>query len=1009
MGKVKMKNSMKVSMSLALVTTMVGSNVLVNINAIYALTSELNSKEEIVQQQETNNYSKLLVNEVYGGGGKSGKDGQLNAPYMYDFIEIYNPTNEDISLEGLTLRYTNSSGKTVQNYNFVEGQVIKANDYFLLRGETTLGNDGDKGHGLVFEADAYFDEPDKGIGMSDSKGNVEILKGKEVIDAVAFGKPDTFKGEGTSAVTLDIYSSAKRKDFQDTNDNSVDLEKVEPTPTKSGGEVVLSEVSKIQHIREDESLIGQTVIIEASVTGLNITSGNTTVAYVQDMSNAGIAIENLKDVKLGQKVKITGTVKVESNELRIEATESSIIDANENTVAPKVVKADEVKNYPAMYVKVTGNVTSKESDKLVINDALTVHLNDNFEVETGRNITLNGIVSIVNDDAFVMVRDNSEIKINAEGIKDTLSVEKIGGFNTGNISKDDGAAEIVKYNSDNNKMYLVNGINQTIDIISMDDVNGEEYKDLKAEKSINLAQVVEKNGFVYGDITSVDVNIKEKVVVASVQEADYTKAGKVVVMDYDGNIVSTYEVGIQPDMVKMTSDGKYIMTADEAEPRLGLANGQDPEGSISIIDYKTGDTKIVKFDDESVIASNVHIRNKKALNDLEPEYIAINDDNTKAYVSLQENNAIATIDIQSGKVLSVKSLSFKDHSVENAGLDAAKDNNIDIERLPILGAYMPDGISYVNIGGVDYIVTANEGDATEWKEFLNIDKFANVKNKITIENNIFKGMTKEEAQAKLNEMKNTNKYDSLEVLTDMGTDAIYTLGGRSFSIFNANTMEVVFDSGDDFEQITAQRFPEYFNANNKDVKIDYRSGKRGPEPEDVKIGKVGNRIYAFTGLERVGGVMTYDITNPANAKFVNYKNTRDYSADIAGDVAPEGLEFISAENSPNGYPMLLVANEVSGTVAINKIGNEKFTPGINPPVGDGTEEDNMQVTPDVNPSVEDESEDDTKPEVDFHPEDKEETESPKTSDTSIIGYVAGAILSVAGLGYVKLRNNRKNN
>ena len=130
-------------------------------------------------------------------------------------------------------------------------------------------------------------------------------------------------------------------------------------------------------------------------------------------------------------------------------------------------------------------------------------------------------------------------------------------------------------------------------------------------------------------------------------------------------------------------------------------------------------------------------------------------------------------------------------------------------------------------------------------------------------------------------------------------------------------MELVFDSGADFEKITLEKYPEYFNASNDKVELDKRSGKKGPEPEDIKIGNINDKTYAFIGLERIGGVMVYDITNTKESKFVDYINTRDFSEDIKGDVSPEGLEFIPGNDKNN--PLLLVSNEVSGTVAVYEI------------------------------------------------------------------------------------------
>ncbi|USK35116.1 choice-of-anchor I family protein [Bacillus sp. F19] len=290
---------------------------------------------------------------------------------------------------------------------------------------------------------------------------------------------------------------------------------------------------------------------------------------------------------------------------------------------------------------------------------------------------------------------------------------------------------------------------------------------------------------------------------------------------------------------------------------------------------------------------------------MEPEYIALSKDGSKEYVSLQENNAIASIDVATGKVISVKSLGYKDHSLSGNELDAARNDKIEIERLPVLGAYMPDSITQVEIGGISYLVTANEGDATEWEEFENIADFSDVKESISLKSNLFKGMSPEEAESAFDKMKNSGDYDKLEVLTDRGTDAIYTLGGRSFSIWKADTMELVYDSGSDFEKITAQRYPEVFNWSNDDSAFEKRSAKKGPEPEDVKIGMIGNEVFAFVGLERIGGMMAYNISNPESSQFANYINTRDFSKAIAGDVAHEGLEFVPAEKSPTGRPLVL--------------------------------------------------------------------------------------------------------
>lgn len=542
--------------------------------------------------------------------------------------------------------------------------------------------------------------------------------------------------------------------------------------------------------------------------------------------------------------------------------------------------------------------------------------------------------SIIGEISTIKAQTNNRVENSNQTKKyeNTLDISKIAGYDVGVKDEDGGVAEIVKFNSDNNKFYLINGKMQTIDIVSLDGLKDEEGQVLKKEKSVNIADSVNSSNFIYGDLTSIDINIKEDIVVATVQNQDYKKSGKIVVMDYEGNVLEMFDAGIQPDNVKISNDGKYILSADEGEPREGKSSKDwDPEGSVTIVNYETKETKTVKFDDQSKIDKDVCIRNKEggAVLDLEPEYIALSHDESKGYISLQENNAIATIDIKGGALVSVKSLGFKDNSIKGNEIDAGRDGIINIENLPIKSLYMPDSLSSVNINGKDYIVTANEGDATEWgkedAEFINISKFGDYfeDKDLNSTDDTFGGMTAEEAKIKFEEMKASGNYDKLEVLTDMGDDAIYILGGRSFSIWDADNMKLVYDSGSDFEKITAEVLPEGFNWSNDDNELDKRSSKKGPEPEDIKIGRVGEKIYAFIGLERIGGVMTYDITSPSESKYANYINTRDFSDKIMGDVSPEGLEFVSSEKSSTGKPLILVGNEVSGTVSILQLGVDK--------------------------------------------------------------------------------------
>lgn len=204
---------------------------------------------------------------------------------------------------------------------------------------------------------------------------------------------------------------------------------------------------------------------------------------------------------------------------------------------------------------------------------------------------------------------------------------------------------------------------------------------------------------------------------------------------------------------------------------------------------------------------------------------------------------------------------------------------------------MPDGISLYEIGGETYLLTANEGDARAWPVETEADS-----NEIKDKESQVTGL---KPGGKVTWF-DVDQYDGLEAGTD------YIFGGRSFTLFKVtrNGLEEAFDSGSDFERITNEKLPEYFNCSNDTIEIEDRSGKKGPEPESVAVGTVGSKTYAFIALERIGGVMVYDITAPENTEFVNYINSREFNNNIQGDVSPEGLCFIPAAQSKIGKPLL---------------------------------------------------------------------------------------------------------
>lgn len=523
----------------------------------------------------------------------------------------------------------------------------------------------------------------------------------------------------------------------------------------------------------------------------------------------------------------------------------------------------------------------------------------------------------------------------ADSPDDAFGIHKVAEYAVGSTDPDGGVAEIVSWNKENSSFYLVNGSTDpaSLEIVAMPESGYDPGAPLPLEltTSIDIVALLAEvaPGFTYGDLTSVAVSTASNLVYVAVQEADFAAPGLIVALGYDGEYVTSYEAGVQPDMVTTAGGGRYVLTADEGEPRDSTV-ANDPEGTITVVDTKTGAVKHLGFGDTDKIDPDVHVRGveespagsglfparglEDAVTDFEPEYITVSGrgDDLTAYVSLQENNAIATVDVDKRQLVSVHSLGLKDHSAPGNEIDVIRDGAIGIESVPAWGQYMPDGVASYEVDGETYVLSANEGDAAEFiEQVIDSDDLAPY---------LPVGSAAAEYFADL-------PSGGIEVAADMGTDGVYLYGARSFSIWSAGDMQQVFDSGSDFEDITAERLPDYFNISNDDFEpddFDKRSNRKGPEPEGVTVGQVAGRTYAFVGLERIGGVMTYDVTDPAEPLFVNYVNTRDFPAAENTDNSPEGLDFIPASESPTGTAMLLVAFEVGGRVAAYELDLEPY-------------------------------------------------------------------------------------
>ena len=532
-----------------------------------------------------------------------------------------------------------------------------------------------------------------------------------------------------------------------------------------------------------------------------------------------------------------------------------------------------------------------------------------------------------------------------------LNLTQIARYSAGQYNVDGGVMEIVAYNQATEWAYAINGQSGKLAAIPLAGLTAGAHVEELTGTEIDVKALVEAEDstFQYGDMTSVAISPDSTTLAAALQAQGSNDAGRVALFtcEEDGSLTleALVETGAQPDMVTFAGDG-VVLTADEGEPREGYGeNIADPKGSVTVVDVEAQESTVVDFSAfdsqrDQLAEDGIVLKKGSAPSvDLEPEYIAVS--GGKAYVTLQENNAIAVLDIDSQTFEGVYSAGFEDHSTTAIDLDK-KDDAYDPQTYEsLLGIRMPDGIAAFTVEGTTYLVTANEGDAREWGDedlgtfYLSEDErdfgeegVTSPTGAITAENSGLEGKVV---------FFKTEDFDGLDPEKD------YVFGGRSFTVFQAteNGLEEVFTSGDDFEALTAQYVPEYFNASNDNAVLDDRSGKKGPEAESVTVGTVDGKTYAFVALERTGGVMAYDITDPEAITFVNYVNTRDFGTTVegseeyedgeldkwvtGGDVAPEGLLFLDAASSPNGEPLLLAACEVSGTVAVYQLGSEDLT------------------------------------------------------------------------------------
>jgi hypothetical protein len=504
----------------------------------------------------------------------------------------------------------------------------------------------------------------------------------------------------------------------------------------------------------------------------------------------------------------------------------------------------------------------------------------------------------IKDNDYMTPTPNNELKLNL-----------LTSFSNG--AEGTNSAEIVAFDPTTDKLYIANSIGAKVDIVDL--------ANPATPVLINSISITP-----YGNINSLTVH--NGVVACAVENVNPQLNGKIVFLDQNGVFISQVSVGAMPDMITFNNDYTKVLVACEGEPKSDYSI--DPEGSVGIIDITSGYPALTaanvtmvnfqSFNGQEATLRSQGIRifgpGSSAAQDFEPEYITLSEDNSTAYVSLQENNAMAVINIAAGTVSAIRPLGTMNYANGNNGLDASDQTaGVFIGSVPVKGMFMPDALAHATIGGAEYIFSANEGDAREYTAITEVARLsatsldASIPDQNILKHNQFLG--------RINVTNASGDTDN-----DGDIDDIHVFGTRSFSIWNAQTGALVFDSKDLIEQITANHptLSGLFNASNTSgtAVSKNRSDDKGPEPEGVATAVINGNHYLFVSLERVGGVMLFNVDVPSAPVYVGYYNNRSVGANSGPDRGAEGIIIIKKEDSPTGHDIVILANEISSTLSI---------------------------------------------------------------------------------------------
>ena len=480
-------------------------------------------------------------------------------------------------------------------------------------------------------------------------------------------------------------------------------------------------------------------------------------------------------------------------------------------------------------------------------------------------------------------KKNTSIEPEVETIvsEDIASFKEVAMIDLGGVS----ASEISAYDPSTKKLFVVSNDGGTkvevVDLSAYPTVT--KLSTLTYPNNAGINSVAVANGLLAIALNGIDGQANGDIVVLKTSTLE---------------LVKKISVGAMPDMVTFSSDGNYIISANEGEPNASYTI--DPVGSISIIDIKNNYAiKTLGFagfesGKAALVAAGLRIYGPNAsfAQDIEPEYITVTPDSKKAFVTLQENNAVAEVDLIAGTITKIIPLGVRDISLAENAFDVS-DRDTKVGQLgtwPIKAFYLPDAISYFTASGVGYLALANEGDTRDYPPFYTEEARVN---SLTLDATKFPTAATLKLDVNLGRLIVTKAFGDTD--GDGDFDELFTSGGRSLSIINASTGQLVVNIGKDLEQ-------RVIDAGKYD---DTRSDNKGVEVESVTVAMVNGKTLAFIGMERVDMVAVYDVSTPATPIFVQLFATGD---------APEGMMFVKPKDSPNGRSLLIVSSEEDGTV-----------------------------------------------------------------------------------------------